>query len=372
MRASLVLAALSLAACSAPSGDKQLSEVDIDKLAIFHGSAVDQPKHDATASIHYVYYGQWVGEAFCSGTLIFDRWILTAGHCVEGLGANDMVVHFGEDSASIDPANLHLVADVIAHNQYNSWTLANDIALIELQSTPTYADPVMPLPNDIGLSSADEGDLIDLAGFGYQENGDYGELMHIEVEIDDVRSTEVEYDQGNGFGNGTGGACNGDSGGPAFFDRDGHTYVAGVTSYGDQNCTDYGVSTRVDAYEAFIENNTGEDVTDLSSGGGTTTSSPSGTTFTETGTLNTGDVEGWSYTTLAAGEHEITLTGDAGTDFDLYWLVWNGSRWKVKQASTGVTSDEYLSIDVPRSGEFMAAVKSYSGSGDYELTVTHP
>jgi len=29
-------------------------------------------------------------------------------------------------------------------------------------------------------------------------------------------------------------------------------YAAGITSYGDANCTKYGVSTRVDAYEDLI------------------------------------------------------------------------------------------------------------------------
>ena len=48
--------------------------------------------------------------------------------------------------------------------------------------------------------------------------------------------------------------CNGDSGGPAFAtDASGNLTVAGVTSYGDRGCTQYGVDTRVDAYRSFID-----------------------------------------------------------------------------------------------------------------------
>ena len=363
-----ILGALALAACAteAPTS-KELTERDIDQFAIYHGSTVDQPHHDATVSMHVLYGGGWVSGSVCTGTLIFDRWILTAAHCTEGLRASDLVVQFGEDANQLNLAHLHTVDAVIEHPQYNSWTIENDIALLELSTAPTYADPVMPLPSSIGLTSADEGDTVDLAGFGFQHNGAYGELMHIEVAIDDVRSTEVEYDQGNG-GNGTGGACNGDSGGPAFFERGGHTYVAGVTSYGDQNCTNFGVSTKVDAFEAFIEANTGELVEDQSGGGTPVTS----TSFEVTGTLTTGAAEGWQYITLDAGEHELVLSGEAGTDFDLYFLHWNGSRWSVKRSSTSPDSEESLTLNVPIAGTFMAGVRSYSGSGDYTLTVTHP
>jgi secreted trypsin-like serine protease len=49
------------------------------------------------------------------------------------------------------------------------------------------------------------------------------------------------------------GPCSGDSGGPAFVDRSGTIYVGGITSFGDAACRTYGVSTRVDAYESWLE-----------------------------------------------------------------------------------------------------------------------
>jgi len=49
-----------------------------------------------------------------------------------------------------------------------------------------------------------------------------------------------------------GGTCFGDSGGPAIIDRGGTLYVAGVTSFSDNDCVEFGASTRVALYEAWI------------------------------------------------------------------------------------------------------------------------
>jgi Trypsin len=42
--------------------------------------------------------------------------------------------------------------------------------------------------------------------------------------------------------------CNGDSGGPVILNVDGSARIIGVISYGDEECRDYAVATRVDAY----------------------------------------------------------------------------------------------------------------------------
>jgi hypothetical protein len=48
-----------------------------------------------------------------------------------------------------------------------------------------------------------------------------------------------------------------------FLDRAGTVYLGGITSYGDWSCAQYGVSTRVDAFETWIS----DFVTGGSSGG---------------------------------------------------------------------------------------------------------
>ena len=68
----------SLAACGEAPADKELSERDMEQLMIYHGSPPSLPEHDATVSLHFNYGQFGLGLPFCTGTLIFDQWILTA------------------------------------------------------------------------------------------------------------------------------------------------------------------------------------------------------------------------------------------------------------------------------------------------------
>jgi hypothetical protein len=55
------------------------------------------------------------------------------------------------------------------------------------------------------------------------------------------------------FADGQHQACNGDSGGPAFQTLNGTEVIIGVTSGGDDSCTQGGYYTRIDANRAFID-----------------------------------------------------------------------------------------------------------------------
>jgi secreted trypsin-like serine protease len=199
---------------------------------------------------------------FCSGTLIRNNVVLTAGHCLKWSKVRSkfkkVAVYVGNNPAAepafIVNANMFLASQVRVHPSYNGAQILNDVALIRLASPVASVAPVPNLPLSLGLSSADNGINLNFAGFGNQEDGTYGikeqvnrPLAHLGDENNANVNMYITYSQVGGVG-----PCNGDSGGPAFIYRSGRPYVAATTSYGDEACTQIGVSTRTDTYESFI------------------------------------------------------------------------------------------------------------------------
>jgi len=69
--------------------------------------------------------------------------------------------------------------------------------------------------------------------------------------------------------------------------------------------------------------------------------------------------------------HAAWLVGPENTDFDLYLLKWSGSSWNKVEKSDGPTSREKVTY-FGSSGYYVWLVKSYNGSGTYDLSLTPP
>lgn len=234
---------------------------------VYGGDAPDAPEHDAVIGMHEVTKRGVYTQPYCSGTLITDTVVLTAAHCLTGTKgaritvtkASDVAVYVGDDPSVDLATSLYAVTEVSVHPSYNPNTLRNDIALMRL-SVPASVTPVGALQSSEGFTSSDVGSTVNFAGFGYDETRGYGVKLQADSTLGGLgcsvsgcpdsgdASTQVSYAQGSGVG-----PCNGDSGGPMFVYRTSGTYVGGITSYGDANCTVYGVSTRVDAYQSWID-----------------------------------------------------------------------------------------------------------------------
>jgi hypothetical protein len=108
-----------------------------------------------------------------------------------------------------------------------------------------------------------------------------------------------------------------------------------------------------------------------SSGGGSGTCSLScsgGTLYSGSLTSGASAIEpGGTYFYAPAGTHG-TLCGPSGTDFDLYlYYSTRTSRFKSVASSTGSASSE--SVSYGSAGYYYYNVKSYSGSGTYQLCI---
>lgn len=124
-------------------------------------------------------------EQFCGGSLITDRHVLTASHCLEGLEMKDIRVRLGEydftklrETRSKDFS----LIEMIMHEEYSTLTYDNDIALIKLDHAANFNAYMWPvcLPP---VQENFEGKTAIVGGWGQIYYGGPTSELLLEVEV---------------------------------------------------------------------------------------------------------------------------------------------------------------------------------------------
>jgi len=216
-----------------------------------------------------VYYES--GDYLCGGSIIAEGWILTAAHCTRddsgnAISASDMDVKVGASNPVY--GKKYYVDKVIVHEGYNSNTYVNDIALLKLAEPIDYtnATPIeLVSSDDVAKGATDPGVMSWVTGWGLTRVSPKvlpTILQKVQLPIvsnataskvwDNIPSTVIMA----GYLNGNKDACNGDSGGPLVVPVSGGYKLAGIVSWGSENCNTYGAYTRVSDFLTWIKEKT--------------------------------------------------------------------------------------------------------------------
>ncbi|MCL4147189.1 UNVERIFIED_CONTAM: hypothetical protein GTU68_010597, partial [Idotea baltica] len=109
-------------------------------------------------------YLTYRGKLYCGGSVINDRYLVTAGHCIHRVNKDKVIVHLGKHKrlSSADPSKEYKVKNWHMHPEFNRRTFQNDIGVIELEKPielSTFLRPIC-LPTQDGQHEGEFGTVV--------------------------------------------------------------------------------------------------------------------------------------------------------------------------------------------------------------------
>ena len=258
--------------------DEETNEV-LDKIVprIVGGqrAAPEEFPHQATIARRVSYFGQYSYQQYCGASIISDRWLVTAAHCLpylkDPVARNSFRGIIGTHDLNHRSRQIVSFEKVIAHPGYSSRSHSHDIGLVKTSAPITESSSVkfVKLPKQgqkfAGMAIATGHGKTSTTG------SESDVLLQVDIEIRDDRACFERYGPGfnpramicAGGRAGRKATCMGDSGGP-FVQKssDGSYVLIGLTSFGPRDCATphvpvvfTKVSSYVDWINGIVKNN---------------------------------------------------------------------------------------------------------------------